>query len=302
MDTLEELEEATAFEMTALAAAASLAPTTSSGERVLDLRGEHPQGKLTLAVTDEAGSGRADELRRGLRPLLFGAAWKTLDLLVEYALETASRSPKDGNRWKICEKASLVTAGLKPVAPFEAPSMTAVWAAAIRVYSGTVELRHALVHGTAEIKPNGDFEADRKKGHFVLTADQQLAVCRAAQRTVRAVLDGSINGRDLRDLNWQLDQLTAHTGQPSLGGTPADVVCEVLVNLPLESGQVTVDVPALLSQARTASGGSHSFDLVGYLDDDPHMPLVGELDTAPPETTTFAPATPPAWLRSEYRP
>lgn len=305
MESLEELDEATAFERTALASAAELVPTMSTGARVIDLRGVPVTGQLNvmLLVSDNLGSDQADHLREALRPLLFGAAWKTLDLLIEYALQKAKRTPKNGKYWLIGEKVKAAAAEIPPVAPFDAADLQPTWAAATQVYSSTEELRHALVHGPAMIKPDGTFEADRDKGHYTLTADEQLAVCRAAQRTIKAVLANEIKQRDLRDLNWQLDQLRAHTGQPSLGGTAADVVSEVLVTLPLVDGQVVVDVPDLLARAQAAVGpGSTLFDLVGYLDEEPHMPFVGELDSASVTTVTFPPQSPPSWLRREFRP
>lgn len=109
-DTVSDFQDDTAFERLILDRAAPLIPTSEAGS-VIDLR--QPGGtSVNITLTDSTGSGGSNQLKESdVRPLLFGSAWKVLDLLVELALHLANIPPKDGKRYTIKEKRQQAAAG-----------------------------------------------------------------------------------------------------------------------------------------------------------------------------------------------
>jgi hypothetical protein len=142
-----------------------------------------------------------------------------------------------------------------------------------------------------------DKDPNSKTVH-TLTAEEQLAFCRAAQRFIDAIIAGTIRPREREDLLSQLGQLERHSG---VAPTPEDVgmnrLCEVHVNLRAVSpGRVELDVPAL-QQPMQHQVQYRRFDVVAYLPAPQEgTPLIGKLETAPVEVVQFDPDQPPAWL------
>ena len=102
--TQSDFEDETAWERTVLILAVPLMPLTASGD-VLDLRtGSIATTLSSLALSSTVGSAAVEELRNSLLPLLFGAAWKIMDLGLELAFALAGLAPQNGRRWKINEK------------------------------------------------------------------------------------------------------------------------------------------------------------------------------------------------------
>src|SRR5918992_4157882 len=103
--TLVELEEATAFERFALAAGIPVIVIPDSVQRAsLDLRGSGTGVTIGVLATENLGARARQDLLDQLRPLLFGAAWKVIDLVIELALFGHGLAPHGGREWKIREK------------------------------------------------------------------------------------------------------------------------------------------------------------------------------------------------------
>ncbi len=138
-----EFADDTAFERLVLDRAMPLLPT-SEARSVIDLRGPGVSVAVTpmparAYVGDAPGTVGVTELR----PLIFGAAWKVLDLLVELAT---------GKRDTIEEKARKAAADLVPaVAPFD--GQPDLWMRIMRLYASTKTLRHSLVQAYASARP-----------------------------------------------------------------------------------------------------------------------------------------------------
>jgi hypothetical protein len=69
----------------------------------IDLRGGERGVVVGACITERLSAGDVNRLKDQLAPLLFGAAWKTIDLLLEFALSRAGLSPS-GRDWLIAEK------------------------------------------------------------------------------------------------------------------------------------------------------------------------------------------------------
>jgi hypothetical protein len=294
---LSDFRDSTAFERLALEQAAGLLPTTPPGRRggAVDLR----QNKTFVSVgAIEVGGGAeaVERLHLSLRPLMFGAAWKVLDLMIELAL-----GPPRGSRWSIEEKRNHALARTVPhLSPFE--NSDPCWPAAFDIYAHTVELRHGLTHRAVDVSSARDLTVvDRNGATHTLTADEQLSFCRAAQRLTEGILAGSISNRDYDDLCWQLRSLPGLLRTVLPSGRDFSAVFEVIADLPVVDSWVKVDVPALIERVKRSFTQARTIDLVGYLPNHQDHPLVGPLDNAPQEIVRFPLGQPPPWLRETLR-
>ncbi|WP_417787149.1 hypothetical protein [Stutzerimonas xanthomarina] len=162
------------------------------------------------------------EATASMLPLLFGAAWKLLDLIVELALQQGSAPSRDGN-WAIKAKARALTRGDANAAVLGGDP--AVWAALGALYVATTEHRHCLVHRLARFcQQSLTLSGVDAQGQPLraLCGEELQAFVRAAQIAADAVIAGGLQAREADHLRYELDRLRAHTGQPLLGGTKAD--------------------------------------------------------------------------------
>jgi hypothetical protein len=298
MATLAELDEATAFERLALDSAT---PLIRPQYGWVDLRGSGSVGAVLGSI--DSCVGALEPLRFELRPLMFGTAWKILDLVVEYALPLKSPS---GNHWSIAQKVAQARnqTSLTPWAPFAGGDPE--WDATLRLYAETEELRHGLVH--RDIKRDsqtGALEVIGKRGQnagrpFTLSADEQIAFCRATHRLIEAVLAGHIEPRDRDDLAFQLAQVHQYSGVAPSPHGQLRWVCEIHIDLEdAGGGWVELDVAALDTAMHGQREAHGAFDLVAYLPEAPGIaPLVGKLEDAPLDRPVmrFRTDDPPAWL------
>ncbi|WP_153110570.1 hypothetical protein [Propionivibrio limicola] len=145
--TVEEFDEATLFERLALDRVRPVLGDESTDE--IDLRSPDQHGGVIMHVRLHCSvSGDAvNSLAVALTPLLFGAAWKTLDLFVELALNLAGTKPKRRN-WTINEKVTAAQGGLGLCSLLTGDA--ALWRAILCTYAATHQHRHCVVHRTAQ--------------------------------------------------------------------------------------------------------------------------------------------------------
>lgn len=293
MSDVARLEEDTAFERFALGAAA---PASKPQYGWIDLRNSvSPLGDVGfMAGSAISGTEALDRLQLGLRPLMLGAAWKILDLVVERAFPARTAD------WTIRAKVERAYRLDVPVwSPFVKSDPE--WAAAMHLYANSRPLRDGIVHRRAEVIPSGELRVggrdDTAGQTFVISAEEQLALCRASRRLIDAILAGEIAPRERDDLAFQLGQVRRYSGLPAVHGGDLRVVCEVHVNLrEVQTGIVELDIPALQPAVRHQVG-YRAFDVVAYLPTAPGAaPLIGKLETAPVEVVRFRLDSPPAWL------
>jgi hypothetical protein len=239
-------------------------------------------------------AGGVREVHLDLRPLAFGAAWKVLDLLVELAYANAGTTA--GGGWlTIAKKENLARQGHGVLSPLTADRT--LWRTLTSTYAATTRARHSLVHRIAEVdRATGILTGRDESGQPLapITAEQQEAFCRAVQRAATAALVGQISRRERSDLAWQLDQLQGHHQQPALGGVQFQPPALLLAPATLFSGQLVIDIPALIRAARSSWPDRKQIDATFSLPDGRHF--LAEVETAPARVVTVDPDNPPDWL------
>jgi hypothetical protein len=290
--TVQEFDESTAFERYVLEAVAPLAPLKAPpgpGGRH-DLR-TNTVG-VALGVVMCGDTTRAEQLEATLKPLAFGAAWKVIDLLIEYALHA---SPRARGRMPIATKVQYASSGVCPPLSTDGD----VWQRVAKLYEGTEQARHCLVHRRFNVGPAGELTSLLgAQGQAVsdVTAAEQQAFCRLAQRLADAVITGMLSPRARGDIAGLLNALAAHHGEPVL---PAQEVLDVRVIV--DDAERTVDgwalkVTELLNDLRARYRPGTLFDLELHFPDTAYSPLRCELDQAPPGSHVIDPGAPPSWL------
>jgi hypothetical protein len=107
------------------------------------MTGDAPRGTVRTGFTEVIGATPSGCIRLlEIRPLLFGTAWKVLDLLLEAAFAAAGEQAdqRRTGRWTIKQKANLAKAAIgRP------PSIAAeLWRALTLACANTVGVRHSL--------------------------------------------------------------------------------------------------------------------------------------------------------------
>lgn len=288
--TKNDFENETAWERAVLAYALPVIPLASSGA-TLDLRTNTTTISVPLIV--ETGSG--EELLKRLLPLLFGAAWKVLDLALELALAGAGLAPGNGRRWTIQEKSQHASAGRGSLPGLSGAADA--WSALGALYARTTETRHALVHRRVRVNPSTLELTGHDPGGSALppvSYEEQMALCRLSQRVGQAIGEGTLRPRVEADLRKHLADLRGHHGVAvSSHGSEREPV-RVVDDLPADG---EVDVPYLLDAALKVFPGRRYVDAELRLEDG--RALVGELESAPQRTVRVDPAAPPDWLSYE---
>ena len=293
--TAAAFDEETAWERAVLGQAIPLMPTTSgllspAPTAVSDLRAN---GCITIGVSDIVGHVSGDAIRDLLLPLMFGAAWKVLDLALELGFHLAGLAPRSPGRWTIKEKVNL--ADKKDGALPGMDRRSAIWTAFCALYVRTYETRHSLVHRRVQVDPDTKgLTAFDSAGTVVgrMTHDEQVALCRAAQRLAQVVAVGALTPRVSADLQAQLAILHAHHGvamTPSAGSRPP---VRVIDYFPANGD---VDVARLLASARHTFAGAHFVDAELHLADG--LTLLAELDAAPAAVVHVNLHNLPPWIR-----
>ena len=307
--SLTEFDEDTAFERYVLDRATPLLPR-SQGTSVIELGEFNSVGvaiggqpaSVHVGLTDSAGSAGDQLSADDIRPLLFGAAWKVLDQLIELALEQAG--VHHDRRWDYSVKFKVTEAANGSVTP--GPPFVGrpdLWLRVITTYASTDVLRNSLTHRRLIVDPaTGDINGVPRPGEpapIALTVAEQSAFCQVAVGAAQAVIDGDLPTRLADQLSWTLDQLTSHHGQSAFGASPAQGMIPVVIVRPTPgpSDDLTLDFADIASRAQAAVGGVSHYDLEIHLPD--HRVLAGPLEDAPQGRVTFALASPPRWLRGK---
>ncbi|MBK7398682.1 MAG: hypothetical protein IPJ34_20890 [Myxococcales bacterium] len=262
--------------------AVPLVPTMSD-HPLLELQTDDPAGPATAFSMRSISShedGRQEAIAQML-PLLWGASWKVLDLMIELGLANVRPAPVPV-RWPIRVKVEAANNREGTIPQLSAPARDALWAA----YSATQQARHALVHRCAHIGRDGTLTPhdDHRQPLQPLTAAQQWAFCRAVRRAAEGVLAGILSPRDNEDITYNAS-IASGQAIPSIERRGVGLV---LMNLPASRVPRCRCHPQTRRQQpvqwvdirlRTARG-----DLGGPLDD-VRCPI--EVD----------PENPPPWLR-----
>lgn len=289
-----DLEDDTAFERLFLSTAYPLANSgvwESAGTYDLARRKVVKQlrGALdNLGTTPES----ARELLL-IHPLAFGAAWKVLDLMLEYAFEASGQMPKSGKRWTIAEKVQLGRKAAGQADPLT--NYPPVWKALSSLYAETYETRHSLVHRRVERLPDASLVGVDDQGNSLrpLTLEEQESACYAAQRAVDAVIRGAISDRERSDLAWRLDKLAPVHGAGTVGGRQVSVVLRYEAPVADPNGVFELD-GTLMKQQLGPTGTAQWIEVVF---ESAVGALVAQLDDIPDGIHSVDSRKPPAWAQ-----
>lgn len=291
MRTVTDYADATAFERFALERYASILgdQTTDSVDLTPRLAGE-PIVRTLTAFIDMAGQGQKTLLAGPLLPLLFGAAWKLLDLLLELAL---TRAGQVRPQWSIRRKVTEARHGSGDATLLTSDTM--LWQALLLTYAATEEHRHCLVHRRARFDGSPlQLHGLDKQGNPLqpLTQSELDAFIQAAQLAAHGVLAGGLRAREERHLRYLLDRLSLHTQAPTLGGQAPHAPLTALLRLePDENGCLEVDfgwieaqLPEVIHYGRLANVRIELPDgraLLAYLEETPRQAVRLRLDEWP---------------------
>jgi hypothetical protein len=263
---LTEFEDDTAFERYVLDRATPLMPR-SSGSTVIELQGsdstslavEAQPAMVHVGADDSSGSGEHRLSPDDIRPLLFGAAWKVLDQLIELGLEQMSFTHDLKWRYSIGLKVREAGKGtVRPVPPFD--GRPDLWTRVLKSYAATADLRNSLAHRRLTVDRSTGSIAGAARPNTIaqmnMTADEQSAICRVAEGVADAVINGALSSRRMDQLSWVLDQLTSLHKQSLFGTSPAlgRIPMVIVRSSPTPSGVLTLDFGSLRARARAAVG------------------------------------------------
>lgn len=222
------------------------------------------------------------EATASMLPLLFGAAWKLLDLIIELALQQGA-APSDTGHWPIKSKALALASGKANAAVLGADPP--LWAALIALYINTTEHRHCLVHRLAGFCPQSlTLSGVDRLGQPLrsLRREELQAFVRAAQIAAEAVIEGGLKPRQADHLRYELDQLRDHTSQPLLGGARAARPLIVrMILLPSGVGGFEADFAYACQKARRTSPQRVHCDLWIDIPDAPSRMLFARMEDVP---------------------
>jgi hypothetical protein len=297
ISTQQDFEEGTAFELYVLE---RVRPAIEQhGGAYIDLRGSKTVAAVGISITGDLSAAGVHELKDQLAPLLFGAGWKVLDLLLEFAVNKAGLTPTHKpNEWSIAEKKRLSSSGGGDRTVLQCSQL--VWETLVRVYANTVEHRHCLVHRTAKVdEGTGTMEGiDRKQRPLrPLTRDHQVALAKVAALAARGVIEGGIDRRSEDHLKYQLDQLAVHTGSPSFGVGGTSAAAKILLELGQENGVFFLDMSGVMDKARKTFDSVAHFNVLVDVPDGSGRKLSGWAEDCPPRKTNIDLTVLPSWLR-----
>jgi len=295
IQTVEDFDEATLFERLALDRVRPVLGDESTDE--IDLRSPDQNGGVVMHVRLHCSvSGDAvNSVATALTPLLFGAAWKILDLFIELALNSTGQPRK---KWSIEDKAASARRGDGPQSLLT--DDPGIWRAVLMLYAATVEHRHCVVHRTAQFSSQAvQLTGIDKDGAALrpLTKNELEAFLIVAQEVASAVIAGGLESRSADYLRFELDQLHEHTGLSDLGGKRRSKPVMVRMVPTLVGGELyELDFKAAYEQAAKRRPDSH-YDVWIDCPDDSGRILFARMEDVPMDTVRFGLDSLPAFLQ-----
>lgn len=296
--TIPEFKDATALEQLVLGRLCPRVVNDSAQE--IDLRGlmaGHDGVRINLQFTESLSDQALAKQTLDLLPLLFGAAWKVLDLAMELALNFALPQAHHGKVWRIQEKVdqARLGAGQHTVLTID----SAVWRGVCAAYAATFEHRHCLVHRTADFGGAPlQLTGQDKNGTSLqpITLAELQAFIAVAQLVARGIRAGGLENRAANHLRYELDQLQAHTSQTAFGGIKASrpVLVKMALRL-LADGTFEADF-SLARERATRAMPSSVFDLLIEAPGQPLRTLYARLEEVPQQKVTVNLTALPGYL------
>jgi hypothetical protein len=287
----------TTLERDMLARSLPLAPTRGTDHATITTRPPYSNVAVHLRTAGTLGPTPSGCIKLlAIRPLLFGTAWKVLDLLLETTLNLNGLKPTSGTEWRIFDKQAQARTNHHTTVPAGLSVQT--WEAIVETYARTVDLRHALVHRTAWTDSSDALVGNDKQGRPLrpLSTVEQDAIGRTAMRAAESVINP--DQRVLADLIRQLNQLhTLHQVQLPPSTSSDQVPTATVVVDPPCDGSIAYELPfTALARVRQSFPTATYIDLIVQFSDRPGLELRGRIEDAPNTPIFIDPFRPPAWL------
>lgn len=288
--SVQDFQEATVLERRMLEWSAALSPKSSAPSR-LDLREDIPDQSTGL-VGQSIGGSDPQETHKKFRPLLFGTAWKVLDLMLELALHHLAKP--DHQQWSIKDKRCHAN-------KFDGqlPGLTDcqdIWQRICKTYVATVEARHALVHRRLECDSAGAF-VNLSSAPCIVTAAEQGAIQGLALYASGVALRQTCRERDKLVLGRYLNMLSNLHNLPKLAFATEQQPDLVVINAERFQGQWQFDASSVLKRATDSFPGRSYYDVEVHFPNSTFPPVRGELETAAKSgVICFNTDTPQPWI------
>ncbi|GAA3039686.1 hypothetical protein [Streptosporangium longisporum] len=281
----------TAYPLIARAATGAIIDATRRGRRDIGVA----VGAIGLKAHVPSPGGGSKSAEFDIRPLIFGAAWKVLDLLIEGVIGHST-----GKGMQVKNKLAMLASAPSP-APFSGEPK--LWERTVAIYSNTAEMRNCIVHRRFQVdKPAEVMRGSAKKvgdsPPRPVSFDEQAAFCRIVQGVASSVIAQELTARECRQLQYMFDVLRGHHGLGALGGSLVEgPIPTVKASLDqFDSGAFYLDGPHIHQQAHEGASDVAAFDLMVVLADG--RSLLGDLAALPADDVTPIDLDdPPAWLR-----
>lgn len=229
-------------------------------------------------------------VRLGLHPLLFGAAWKILDVLADHIMYRGMPP----SRIQIQQKTSAAMQRRLHFSPLSAYAdiEQRVWAA----YANADQYRHSLIHRRASVAANGDFTGTDHAGATLrpLQVAEQDAFILVAQRVAASVATGVLQPREKTRLAAELDALTALTQLPPLR-YPAPSTTIPRVTIPIQTTDI-VDMVQVKTLVHNTYPGPE-VDVIFEVTDRQAVRYLCALEDSPSKTLSIDENTLEPWLQ-----
>jgi hypothetical protein len=291
-----DFDTSTALERDVLRRALPAVPSSGQSYARATLEPGQP-AEVAIGVIDTIGATPESCVERlALRPLLVGAAWKVLDLLLEAALDQAGVPPDQGRGYSIGFKQRQAQAAAARPTQFAA----SVWGSLMAVYDATVEIRHSMVHRRVHTDANGSLVGVDRIGQSLrpMLPSEQEAFARVVLVAADQALAPATDARSTSRLVRHLADLAALYGQSTTAAGAPDVVPELTVIIdpnPADPQRYLLDMADVRVRNPFSAAGGYA-DLIIKPRDRPGQELCGRLEEAPPDLVAIDPDAPPPWL------
>lgn len=255
----------------------------------IDLRGE----KIIRTASLISSSDARDKLINKFAPLLFGAAWKVLDLGIELSLNQTN--PKKKN-WLIKDKCDHAKQGAGCYKLLTRDRI--VWEVVTALYANTAEHRHCLVHRTACVDINSGELTGKDKSDISLqplTLNEQKAIARIALLVSNGFISGGLSSRNKDHLLYWLDQVIAHSNKPPFNVDNKCAPVSVLTTLEKLNDHYIINIANDVMTVNKHYSQRH-FDFYFLIPDGTQRQLYAQLENIPLEETSIKLNNLPNWL------
>jgi hypothetical protein len=244
------------------------------------------------------GAQAREELRRSLRPLGFGAAYKILDMLVEHVLRANGVA---GPRMGFAKKRNALST--RPATlPVPLDGHPELWDRMAKLYVAFEETRHGITHRRAQVTSSGDLEIyDNSRARIdTITTAEAAAFAAAVHLLAEVIIDVDGDPRRAAIVAWHVNTLASRHGLSQLPAADPEAGRRLLISdvIPLESGIVRFDVVRAHRIVKHQQPPS-LWDLELRLGDRVFVGRWEDVPTAAGDHIDFHPASPPGWLSEQ---